>query len=528
MERQSGTTGSHLLWVIYVCLSQFIAVDPSAGSHSDFRLSMPLQVIRSHHCMTECVAAIINIQSGASLLWYKTTQGNASPRLKMVTVPYGLRFCGCGLKHDVAEMVNFSFNGSSAMELSHEDNRLTNLSSLDRFTHSFPLVLLMLANILGNSCLIIVIASTRSLHTITNLFIISLATSDLLAGAVVIPINLALPTTLFYGYTTCMYAACFTIIVAIGSMTNIFAVTFDRYIAITSPLHYRVKMRPSIAMCMIGLAWVYSIVLGLLPMMGWRVSESTCFRGETYHPYYTLLIFFSGCIFPVWGSGILYMRIFKMVRNHQRRIKRVGHRGRCNRTLTPNDSQVSFISQANYNDFDSNEIELRGLRVVQARRNLSRKASLSMTQVYNWSSTSRKTIKTLAILMVYFEMSWLPVFITMILDAFIHPRLMPPWLHSVFGTLAFVNSAMDPIIYGYRNKDIKNAFSQKFRLLAQRILFRRAMKDNSHETIWMYGQWLQWRVIFHPKRAILTIAHERHFSWDNLEIWTSIARKSCA
>ncbi|ELU17827.1 hypothetical protein CAPTEDRAFT_75048, partial [Capitella teleta] len=272
-------------------------------------------------------------------------------------------------------------------------------------------VVLMLLIIIGNISLIGVIASTSSLHSITNMFIISLSVSDLLVGLVVIPVNLAVPTALFNGYTTCMYAACVTVLVAIASMSNIFAVTVDRYVAITAPLHYRVRMRPTVAIAMISVAWVYATILGLLPILGWRVTQSTCFRGETYPPHYTLLIFFSGCIIPVWGSGILYMRIFTLVRSHQRRITRLMH--------------------------------------------ATRRSSPPTTQVYNWTSSSRKTIKTLAILMVYFEVSWLPVFVTMILDAFISPRLLPAWLHSLFGTLAFVNSALDPLIYGYRNRDIR-------------------------------------------------------------------------
>jgi len=71
-------------------------------------------------------------------------------------------------------------------------------------------------------------------------------------------------------------------------------------------------------------------------------------------------------------------------------------------------------------------------------------------------------------MLVYFELSWLPVFVSMLIDVFINPRWLPAWVHRVIGLLAFVNCAMDPIIYGYRNNDIRQAVVNMVKAVCRR------------------------------------------------------------
>ncbi|ELT87495.1 hypothetical protein CAPTEDRAFT_198874 [Capitella teleta] len=266
------------------------------------------------------------------------------------------------------------------------------------------LSVLMLVVISGNAGLICVIACTQQLRSVTHAFIVSLALSDMLVGVVIIPINFAIPTAMFHGYTTCMYAACFTVVVALSSIANIFAVSIDRYLAVAHPLRYRSLMTPRNASIAISTTWVVSIILGFLPLMGWRVTSSTCLRGETYHPGYVLLIFACGCLLPAWGSALIYAKVFAIAKE-------------TNQKITDTTAMAT------------------GWRM----------------------RSNRKTLKTIAILMLYFQLSWLPVFISMVTDAFVSPRLLPSWAHALFGTLAFVNSALDPLIYGYRNRDIRRS-----------------------------------------------------------------------
>ena len=95
--------------------------------------------------------------------------------------------------------------------------------------HLTVLLLMMIIILIGSSLMIVTIAMHSHLRTITNYFIVALSVSDLFTAVLVIPINLAFPTALFYGYTTCMYAACLTMVVCLSSIANIMAVAVDRY-----------------------------------------------------------------------------------------------------------------------------------------------------------------------------------------------------------------------------------------------------------------------------------------------------------
>lgn len=342
-------------------------------------------------------------------------------------------------------------NWSESFQENNGNGRESN-NNLD--LHSSFLAILMVIILIGNIGLILVILTSHHLKTITNAFIISLAVSDLLVGAIVIPINFFVPTAMFQGYTTCMYAACFTIVVALSSITNIFAVTIDRYIAISQPLHYSLRMTLRVACGIVFFTWLYAGVLGLLPLMGWRVETSVCNRGETYPPYYVLLIFITGCILPAWGSAVLYVKIFILARHHQRRINH-----------TQEATSICSIKLQNMRRPQNSTCGTSDSPMETSA------GSVSSTDGWN-SASNRKTLKTLVILMLYFQLSWLPVFISMVTDAFVSPRLIPSWLHSMFASLAFVNSALDPLIYGYRNREIKAATVHKLQRLGHMLCLK--------------------------------------------------------
>ena len=94
--------------------------------------------------------------------------------------------------------------------------------------HITVLSVMMVLIIIGSSLMILTITTHAHLRSVTNIFVIALSVSDIITGLVVIPINLAFPTALFYGYTTCIYAACITMVVCLSSIASIMAVAVDR------------------------------------------------------------------------------------------------------------------------------------------------------------------------------------------------------------------------------------------------------------------------------------------------------------
>ncbi|KAK2194220.1 hypothetical protein NP493_1g02001 [Ridgeia piscesae] len=343
-----------------------------------------------------------------------------------------------------------------------------------KVVHLLVLTALMLFTTVGNGLMIVVLSTRRQLKSVTNMFVISLSVSDLLVGLLVIPINFVVPTSVFYGYTTCIYCGSTTLTLCLASITNIFAVTIDRYIAIVDPLKYPVRMTRRRAAGAIAFVWTYAAVLGVLPALGWRARESRCTRGETYSSYYVLVVVWSGFIVPLWGTVALYWRILSEARRHARL-----HRGVCMSSFCMERHKCcehhghrrgrgcecggGSDRDAEKTDDSPKQLKVRPLVKLVRPLSIRRNGSGAETVV----SRKRKFV-TVAIMLVYFELSWLPVFVSMLIDVFINPRWLPAWVHRVIGLLAFVNCAMDPIIYGYRNNDIRQAVVNMVKAVCRR------------------------------------------------------------
>ncbi|XP_075790551.1 olfactory receptor 52B2-like [Pelodiscus sinensis] len=131
---------------------------------------------------------------------------------------------------------------------------------------AIPFCLMYIAALLGNSLLLFIIATERSLHEPMYLFLSMLATADLLLSTSSVPKMLAV---FWFRAGEISFAACLTqiffIYVSFTSESGILlAMAFDRYVAICNPLRYTTLLsKPVIGK--IGLAVLTRSVSAFLP-----------------------------------------------------------------------------------------------------------------------------------------------------------------------------------------------------------------------------------------------------------------------
>jgi len=119
--------------------------------------------------------------------------------------------------------------------------------------------------VFGNGVVIYLIATTPRLQTNANWFVLSVAVADLCAALAFFP-PLFGANFLFTIDTThagAFFKISFTLMYC--SNTNLFAMTVDRYIAITRPLRYIALMTRKAVWGLIATAWVVPFLLFSLP-----------------------------------------------------------------------------------------------------------------------------------------------------------------------------------------------------------------------------------------------------------------------
>lgn len=126
--------------------------------------------------------------------------------------------------------------------------------------------------IFGNGLIIFMIISKTSLHTLPNGFVISLALADFAVGLIYFPIyffcgKLAFCENSFgYGYDLAVLAI-------YSSVTNLCAMSVDRYIAIVKPLRYVAWMSSRRAALLVALAWIIPLALDFFPALCARLGK---------------------------------------------------------------------------------------------------------------------------------------------------------------------------------------------------------------------------------------------------------------
>ena len=155
----------------------------------------------------------------------------------------------------------------------------------------------------------------RELRTICNYFIISLSVADILVALLAMPFWLVLQLTNMEEkskevFTESWYKfwASVDILVGCASIMNLVAVSFDRYLAITSPFTYTESMTSSRAIVMIAALWVFSILL-----CGLRAVQTSLI--------YMLVLLVVSFIVPLLLMIVMYTKIYLVARNQALRIR---------------------------------------------------------------------------------------------------------------------------------------------------------------------------------------------------------------
>uniref|UniRef100_A0A4W5LXK3 Muscarinic acetylcholine receptor n=1 Tax=Hucho hucho TaxID=62062 RepID=A0A4W5LXK3_9TELE len=234
---------------------------------------------------------------------------------------------------------------------------------------------LSLLTVIMNILVLYAVKKERTLHTVGNLYIVSLSVADLIVGATVMPLNLVylLEDEWRLGRVVCQFWLIMDYVASTASIFSLFILCLDRYRSVHEPLRYlkyRTRRRASI---MISGAWLLSMTW-IIPILGWRLFATVDFKPEMENKCDTDFRFVTWfkvltSVFNFYLPSLLmlcfYSRIYMAVRHHFREREkiinptdsvsgnRIGHK-----VQTGNRPGESFNKEKNGNDCDFDQYTL--------------------------------------------------------------------------------------------------------------------------------------------------------------------------
>lgn len=176
---------------------------------------------------------------------------------------------------------------------------------------------LVAATFAWNLLVLATILRVRTFHRVPHNLVASMAISDVLVAALVMPLSLVHELSgrrWQLGRRLCqLWIAC-DVLCCTASIWNVTAIALDRYWSITRHLEYTLRTRKRVSNVMIALTWALSAVISLTPLLfGWgeTYSEGSEECQVSREPSYTVFSTVGAFYLPFCVVLFVYWKIYK-------------------------------------------------------------------------------------------------------------------------------------------------------------------------------------------------------------------------
>uniref|UniRef100_A0A672H7Q0 Adrenoceptor alpha 2C n=1 Tax=Salarias fasciatus TaxID=181472 RepID=A0A672H7Q0_SALFA len=336
---------------------------------------------------------------------------------------------------------------------------------------------LILFTVVGNILVVIAVLTSRALKAPQNLFLVSLATADILVATLVMPFSLAneLMGYWYFGKVWCGIYLALDVLFCTSSIVHLCAISLDRYWSVTQAVEYNLKRTPRRVKCIILIVWLISAFISSPPLISIDGGRDAGARpqcqlnDETWYILSSSVAsFFAPCLIMI----LVYVRIYQVA-------------GPDGRTATAGpqtedaDLEESSSSEGKGHkpeQQDSERAKRAGLKKhsKQSAR-ISRVSNKSMDlfasrRKRRRSSIARKKVSqarekrftfVLAVVMGVFVVCWFPFFFSYSLYGVCRESCrIPEPLFKFFFWIGYCNSSLNPAIYTIFNRDFRHAFQK--------------------------------------------------------------------
>ncbi|XP_063167451.1 neuropeptide FF receptor 1-like [Candoia aspera] len=299
-------------------------------------------------------------------------------------------------------------------------------------------LIVFLSCMAGNSLVCMVVAKNQRMRTVTNFFILNLAISDLLVGIFCVPTTLidTLITGWPFNQVICTMSGLIQGTSVSASVFTLVAIAMDRFHCIVLPFRERLSLPKAVVILIV--VWLLSIAIMCPSVIMLTIDRLeghyivlgngktsiyplyTCYEAwsdNSMRKLYTTVLFVHIYLVPLTLIVLMYGRVCLKL---------------CSSPV-PIPEYLSYAGRAN-----------------------------------GTSKKRIKVIKMLILVAVLFMISWLPLWTLMLLVDYMdltddHLNLLTSYFFPFAHWLAFSNSSINPVIYGYYNENFRRGFRAAFK-----------------------------------------------------------------
>ncbi|XP_006558135.1 octopamine receptor beta-2R isoform X3 [Apis mellifera] len=354
--------------------------------------------------------------------------------------------------------------------ISTEDGQLgTNASYSSEEKLSVPVTIvkgcvlgsIIVTAVFGNLLVMVSVMRHRKLRIITNYFVVSLALADMLVAMFAMTFNASVQLTgkWLFGYFMCDVWNSLDVYFSTSSILHLMCISVDRYWAIVKPLKYPIIMTRRLAAYMLLACWILPAFISFVPIfMGWYTTAENSMRRQN-HPEICefkvnkIYVIFSSSVsfwIPCTIMTLTYFAVFKEANRQEKQMhSRMGNvmllSHRPSKDL--NNLNGELNSAGSSKTLTLNEISTNHLHTPTKDKNIMK------------MKREHKAARTLGIIMGTFILCWLPFFLWYVITTLCGESCpCPDVVIALLFWIGYTNSALNPLIYAYFNRDFREAF----------------------------------------------------------------------
>ncbi|XP_053186705.1 alpha-2A adrenergic receptor [Scomber japonicus] len=378
--------------------------------------------------------------------------------------------------------------------------------------------LMILLTVFGNVLVVIAVFTSRALRAPQNLFLVSLASADILVATLVMPFSLAneLMGYWYFGEVWCEIYLALDVLFCTASIAHLCAISLDRYWSITQAIEYNLKRTPRRIKCIIFIVWVIAALISFPPLITMEKENSeedrVCrINNDKWYVISSCIVsFFLPCLIMV----LVYVRIYQIAkkrtrappgdRKHKEMAKTAAAANQknglgvnkvedklCHEKLNGERDIELKEGVGGEGGADEEKGEVNGVDIEESSSSdhkmnnpcsIKKKAAKGKTKLSQikprdnevpkrvqstkgsrWKGRQNREKRftfVLAVVIGVFVICWFPFFFTYMLMTLCESCPVPDTLFKFFFWFGYCNSALNPIIYTIFNNDFRRSFKK--------------------------------------------------------------------